>query len=163
MGHLLHARVTVDIDRRVAQASKGFGALRRAVFLEKNFRLTTKRKIYNACVLSVLVYGAECWVLLRKQEKKLNTFHHRCIRNIFGISNTQQWSEHITMAEVRRSRGDEETATEKVKKRRLEWLGYLAKMPDHRVPKSTLFSWLPQSHPRYGQRRRWRDVTKKRP
>lgn len=151
----------MDVDRRVAQASRAYGTLGKAVFLDKHLRLTTKGKIYNACVLSVLLYGTECWVLLRKQEKKLNTFHHQCIRNILGISNRQQWSKHITMAEVRKRWGDEETATEKVRKRRLEWLGHLARMPDHRVPKSTFFSWLPQSRPICGPRRRWRDVIRK--
>ena len=52
--------------------------------------LGTKRKLYNACVLSVLLYGAECWIPLRKHVRKLNTFHHRCIRIILGISNKQQ-------------------------------------------------------------------------
>ena len=33
------------------------------------------------------------------------------------------------MAEVRRKWGDEETAADKVKERRLEWLGHLARMP----------------------------------
>ena len=59
-------RLTVDVERRVAQASRAFGALRKAVFLDKNLSLATKRKIYGACALSVLLYGAECWVLLRK-------------------------------------------------------------------------------------------------
>ena len=68
----------------------------------------------------MLLYGAECWILVRKQEKNLNTFHHRCIRSILAVSNRQQWSERISMAEVRRRWGDEETATDKVKKRRLE-------------------------------------------
>ena len=43
------------------------------------------------------------------------------------------------MTEVRRRWGDEETASEKVKRKRLEWLGHLARMPDHRIPNSTLF------------------------
>ena len=60
------------------------------------------------------LYGAECWILLRKHARKLNTFHHGCVRIILGISNKQQWSEHITVAEVRRRCGDEETAAEKV-------------------------------------------------
>ena len=64
----------------------------------------------------------------------------------------------ISMAEVRRRWCDEETAADKVKKRRLEWLGHLARMPDHRVPKSTLFSWLPEPRPRCGPKRRWRDM-----
>ena len=36
------------------------------------------------------------------------------------------------MAEARKTWADEETASEKVKRKRLEWLGHLAKMPNHR-------------------------------
>ena len=46
-------------------------------------------------------------------------------------------------------------------KRRLECLGHIARMPDHRLPKSLLFGWLPQSRPRCGPRKRWRDVVRK--
>jgi len=31
--------------------------------------------------------------------------------------------------------GDEELVDEKIQKRRLEWLGHLARMPDHRLPR----------------------------
>ena len=77
-------RMDVEVERRVALTSRAFGALRRAVFLDKNLRLVTKRKIYPACILSVLMYGSECWIPLKKHVRKLNSFHHRCIRNILG-------------------------------------------------------------------------------
>ena len=54
-----------------------------------------------------------------------------------------------------------ETATSKVKKRRLEWLGHVARMPDHHIPKACLFGWMPQSRPRGGSRLRWRNLIKK--
>ncbi len=57
----------------------------------KNLTLTTKKKIYQACILSVLLYGSECWIPLNKHISKLNSFHHRCTRTILGISNKQQW------------------------------------------------------------------------
>ena len=95
-------RIDADVESRIAKASRAFGALRKAVFLDKDLTLRTKRKVYQARVMSVLLYGAECWVPLRKHNKKINTFHHRCIRIILGISNRQQWSECITMVEVRR-------------------------------------------------------------
>ena len=82
-------KMDADVSRRVAQASKAFGALRKAVFLDKDLKLSTKKRVYNACVLSVLLYGAECWTPLKRHEKRLNTFHHRCIRTILGISNRQ--------------------------------------------------------------------------
>ena len=54
--------------------------------------------------------------------------------------------------------GDSETVTEKISKRRLEWLGHLARIPDERTSKISLFSWLPEPRPRGGPRKRWRDV-----
>ena len=116
---------------------------------------------YQACVLSILFYGLECWVPLRKHLRKLNSFHHRCIRAVLGISNQQQWSQHITMVEIKRRWGDPESAAQKVARRRLEWLGHLARMPEHRIPKSALFGWLPQPRPRCGPRKRWRDVIRR--
>ena len=47
-----------------------------------------------------------------------------------------------TMAEVREWWGDEELVDEKNQNRRLKWLGYLARMQDHCLPKSVLFGWL---------------------
>ena len=49
-------RAEVDVDRRLAQAFKAFRALRKAVFGNKDLTLQTKRAIYRACVLSVLLY-----------------------------------------------------------------------------------------------------------
>ena len=149
-------RMDAGVECRLAKASKAFGALRKAVFLDRNLSLRTKRKVYQACVLSDLLYGAECWIPLRRQVKQLKTFHHRCIRCILGISNKQQWDERITMAKVRERWGDKELVDEKIQKKRLEWLGHLAHMQDHCLPKSVQFGWLPQ--PRPGPRRRWRDV-----
>ena len=79
-------RTHVEVDKRIANASKAFGALRRAVFKDAHLSVATKRSVYRACVLSVLLYGSECWVPLRKDLKKLNSFH-RCVRTVLGITN----------------------------------------------------------------------------
>ena len=47
----------VEIEKRLASASKAFGALRQAVFRDAHLSLNTKRQVYRACVLSVLMYG----------------------------------------------------------------------------------------------------------
>ena len=81
-----NGRIDDEVDRRIANASKAFGALWQAVFMDANLSITTKRLVYQAFVLSVLLYGGECWIPLKKHSKKLSTFHHHCIRTILGIT-----------------------------------------------------------------------------
>ena len=87
-----------DVERQIIKASQTFGALKKSVFRDNNH---TKRKVYQACVLSILLYGTECWIPLKRYIRKLNTFHHRCLRAILGITNGQQWRERITLATIR--------------------------------------------------------------
>ncbi len=82
-------RMDTDVESRLAKVSRASGALRKAVLLDRNLSLQMKRKVYQTCILSVLLYGAQCWIPLRRQAKKLNTFHHRCVRAVLGISNQQ--------------------------------------------------------------------------
>ena len=84
-------RSHIVVDKRIANESKAFGALRQAVFKNKHLIVATMRRIYNACMLSVLLYGSECWVPLRRDLKMLNSFHHRCVRTVLGITNQRQW------------------------------------------------------------------------
>ena len=109
----------------------------------------------------MLLYGSECWSPLRSDLKRLDSFHNRCLRNILGISRQQQRSQRITSDSVRQRWGDTDTLTDKIFKRRAEWLGHLARMPDNRIPKISLCSWLPQPRPRGGPRKRWKDVIRK--
>ena len=156
-----NGRLYAEVDRCIANASRAFGALRKPVFDDENLSLSTKRKVYNACVLSVLLYGSETWTLLRKHVKRLDGFHHKCVRTVLRITNQQQWEQHITSESVREKWGDPETVTSKVIRRRHEWLGHLARMPDNRIPKKILFGWLPKTRPAGGPRKRWRDHIRK--
>ena len=53
-----------------------------------------------------------------------------------------------------------ETISTKLRKRHLEWLGHLAQMPNHCIPRIYLFGWLPQTHLVHGPRKRLIDVLK---
>ena len=54
-----NGRIDKEVDRRIANASKIVSALRRATFKNINLAMTTKRLAYEACILSVLLYGAQ--------------------------------------------------------------------------------------------------------
>ena len=93
-------RIDSEVDKRIANASKAFRALRQAVFKDAHLSTNTMRKVYQACDLSVLIYGGECWTPLRKH-LKMNTFHHRCICTVLRITNRRQWEECISSQKVR--------------------------------------------------------------
>ena len=60
----LGSNITVDGEVAklcIGKASRAFGFLRNAIFRDRNFSVETKRKVYGAVVLSVLLYGAETW------------------------------------------------------------------------------------------------------
>ncbi len=158
LGSLLSpdARFSAEIDRRVASASRVFGALQ-CVFRDRNLSLRTKRLIYSACVVSTLLYGAECWAILKRDETRLDAFHHRCLRAILGVSRWDQQLHHVSNADLRQRWGDVGLISDTVRKRRLQWLGHVARMPADRLPKQLLFGWLPQPRPAHGPRLRWKD------
>ena len=93
-------RIHAEVDRRITRASRAFGALKQAVFSDAYLSLSTRR-VYRVCVLSVLLHGSECWVPLQRHLRKLNSFHHRCLCSVLGITNQRQWEKHISSAMVR--------------------------------------------------------------
>ena len=62
-------RMLPDIDQRIAKASRAFGALRKSWFNSRDLRVETKSMVYQACVLSVLLYGSECWTPQERSEE----------------------------------------------------------------------------------------------
>jgi hypothetical protein len=51
--------MTTDVVIRIAKAARAFGCLRKSIFQDKGLSIVTKREVYRAVVLSVLLYGAE--------------------------------------------------------------------------------------------------------
>ena len=114
--------------------------------------------MYGAAVLSVLLYGAETWTAKAESIRRLSGFHNRCIRTIMGVSKYQQWREHISSRRLAAAFGMEEGMADILKKHRLRWLGHLARMESHRMPKQLLFGELLKKRPSHGTKRRWRDM-----
>jgi len=51
---------------------------------------------FKACVLSTQLYGSEAWTLYTRQERRLKTFHMRCLRKIPGNA----WQNRIPNKDV---------------------------------------------------------------
>ena len=75
-----------EIDNRIVKAASTLARLTARVWTSANLSLNTNMAIYNACIISTLLYGSETWTTYAGQERMLNTFHLRSIRRILGIS-----------------------------------------------------------------------------
>ena len=135
-----------EINIRIGKAATTFGKLTKRAWDNKMLNIRTKVKIYQACVLSSLLYGSETWTMYAKQERKLNTFHLRCLRKILGIV----WQDRIPNTEVLDQASIQSIPTI-ICKRRLRWLGHVKRMDDSRIPKQLLYGEL-----QGGKRRRGR-------
>lgn len=85
-----------DILYRLDQARKAFWRLNASVWGVKQLTLRTKISVYRACVLSVLLYGAETWTVGWQMKKKLKVFHMMCMRRISGIPRWLQQRDSVT-------------------------------------------------------------------
>ena len=161
LGSIIHTggRTAVDTRSRIASASRAFGAVRRSVFDDGDLSLATKRMVYDACVASLLLYGAECWVPLKSELATLSAFHLRCISAILALGRRDTWDFHINRKTILEAwnRRDPVDITTRVLRRRLEWLGHLARMDGDRTPRQLLFGALLPPRPACGPRKRWRD------
>ena len=146
-----------EINIRIGKAATTFGKLSKRAWL--NSKLTTKTKImiYQACVLSILLYGSETWSTYSKQEKRLNSFHQRCLRRILNI----KWQDKITNMEVLR-KAKIPSVFSILGNKRLRWLGHVSRMPNNRIPKQILFGELANGKRQIGRPKlKYKDLCKR--
>jgi len=134
-------RAGVDVEYRLKKASSAFGALRDCVFANNHISAEAKVKVYNALVLSVLLYGSETWTLLKTDQDKLERFHRRCVRTICNISRWKQWKTHTTSADLERRLGIH-SLEHYLQVRLLRWVGHVVRMDYDRLPRKLLFGWV---------------------
>ena len=72
---------TPEVMRRIALAASAMNQLGR-VWKQRNLSRITKLRLYETCVLSVLLYCAETWTLPKVDVDRLQAFHMRRLRHI---------------------------------------------------------------------------------
>ena len=127
----------VAIDKRIGKAATTHARLTTRVWTNPKLTVKTEMAVYNACVISTLLYGSEAWTTYARQERRLNTFHMRILRRILGIS----WQDKVPNTEVL-SRAGLPSMYTLLRQRRLRWLGHVHRMPDGRIPKDLLYGEL---------------------
>ena len=159
LGSTISSNLSLDteLNTRIGKASTAMARLTKRVWENTMLTIKTKTQVYQACVLSTLLYGSESWTPYTRQERRLNAFHLRCLRRILGIT----WQDRIPNTEVL-ARAGTVSMYALLTKRRLRWLGHVTRMQDGRLPKDILYGELATgSRPTGRPSLRYKDVLKR--
>ena len=99
----------------------------------RNISITTKMRAFQTLVMSVLLYGAETWPVTQQDIWKLIMFQMRCLRDVLGVT---RWNMLRNTGILERT--GVLPVEDKLKQRRLQWLGHIWRMPDNRIQKQVL-------------------------
>ena len=92
--------VSRDGDNRVESGGKAFGALRACVFASTSISNKAKKAVYEAIVLSTVLYGCETWSLTEELYRRLRCMHAHHLRAMCRVSRSQAWEHHISTQEL---------------------------------------------------------------
>jgi hypothetical protein len=134
-----------DIKTRLGKANATFVRLNN-IWRNKSLNCRIKIRLYEALVLSTLLYGAETWPMTVANLKKLEAAHHKWQRKILGVI----WKYMISNDKIRERTGMEKLE-DILRKRRLRWLGHVHRMDSDRIAKQAM-NWSPAD----GKRKRGR-------
>ncbi len=81
-----------DVKARIGKARVAFIQLKN-IWASRELTLTTKIRLFNSNVKSVLLYGAETWRTTKVTNRKIQTFINSCLRRILHI----RWPDTITI------------------------------------------------------------------
>ena len=149
--------VTNDVKGWNAKASRAFGCLRGPVFHNSVLSVATRRAVYKAVVLAVLLYGAETWTLNTEHVRCLNSSYNCRITTILGVTKYQQWEQRLTSKILASKFGMEWSIPNAIMDKQLKWLGHLGRMDDERLAKKLLFREIRKRRACHGPKKRWRD------
>jgi len=113
-----------DLNRHISFATFTMASLS-CVWKYKRLTVSTKIRLYQALVVSVLVYAAETWTLLAADVRTLEAFHMRCQCQILGI----RWYHYIRNDEVAFRTGLP-PIVDHISNRRCALFAHIARLPE---------------------------------
>ncbi|KAK3874529.1 hypothetical protein Pcinc_020547 [Petrolisthes cinctipes] len=142
-----------DVENRIRAAPSAYGRLSCRVFNNHALTMATKIMVFQAIVLSTLLYAYETWTLYRSDIQSLERFQQYKLRQILKIP----WESHTTnIAVLNQASVTSVEAT--IIHHRLRWAGHVQRMEPFRLPKIMLYGELANgTRPRGAPELRYKD------
>ena len=141
-----------DIHARITMTLSSFGRLQ-SIWKDKEVPLTTKVKLLQTLVFSIICYACEMWTLKADVTHRLEAFDMQCYCCLWNI----KWQDHITNMKVLTQLGSfiKMQLLPMIRKCQAKWLGHVACMPPDQLPNIALLGYAPgklhhSHHPKRG-------------
>ena len=125
-----------DVEARIRKAQNAFTMLN-SVWKSNIIRRKTKLKIFNSNVKSVLLYGAETWLMTEKLRSRLQCFVNKCLRKVMRIF----WPDWITNRELW-SETNQTPIDLQIRQRKWKWIGHTLRKEQCSITRQAL-RWNP--------------------
>ena len=137
LGSLLadDASIRGELGRRLGAAKADFLTLQR-VWAHSSLSRTRKVRIFDACIVSKLMYCLHTAWLGAAERRKLNAFQNRCLRSILGIQHSM--ISRITNKTVL-EQADMPLLSSTLLKRQLEFMGHIARQKNENALRQVVF------------------------
>ena len=154
LGSLLcsDGRIDSELSRRLGVATSDFRALAK-VWRHSSITRARKVELFNACVVSKLLYALHVAWLGVAGQRRLDAFQARCLRKIFGIGHSY-WSR--VSNEAVRCQARSKPLSELLLERQLLLMGSIARRSDTDVSRKCVFEPGTVNLRQLGRRRRGR-------
>ena len=117
--------------------------IKSSLFSRTKIKLSVKAKVYVSFILSILLYGCECWSLTEKLLNKLRAFHHRCVRSICRVTLLDRKCTSDLLDKL-----SLESIDTYICRQQLRWAGHVMRMSWNRLPRKMLSCWVRSKRPR---------------
>ena len=128
---------TEDIQLRLGKARGAFRSLWK-IWQDKQIGRKTKGTLFKSLVRPVLLYGSEAWKMSKTEERKLDAFQTKCLRNILGI----RWPDKVRN-EVILERMNTNRISDEMRRRRWCWIGHIMRK-EERNDCMVALEWRPE-------------------
>ena len=109
----------------------------RNIWTSNVYSIKTKLKIFNSSVVSVLLYGAECWCINKQDGERLDAFQRKCLRTILKVF----WPRRISNEQLQ-EQIPHKSITSRIKEKRWRWIVLVLRMKNSEDA-SVAMNWQP--------------------
>ena len=131
-----------EVRRRIALAHSCFGRMSR-VWSSTALSKHLKWRLLETTVIPILMYGCETWTLSASVCSAIDAFHRKCLRSILSF----RWFDRVRNSALYAHAGDPVPISTRVRQRRLQFLGHVARLPED-VPSRRLLMAASRPPPR---------------